>query len=139
MKPYVDPQSDADSHYTALIQCDDGIALTLERAEFSSSAAQSAWEIVGSEATLHLNMMAGFGNAPSVVLDRFVPGQGVVSETLPEKPVEAQGMEFLRDFARCIREGGAPRTSLERALVMQKITDAIYTSARSGKAVPIRE
>jgi predicted dehydrogenase len=43
----------------------------------------------------------------------------------------------LEDFARAIREGGRPQTGLEEALVVQKISDAIYASAASGTAVRV--
>jgi predicted dehydrogenase len=41
------------------------------------------------------------------------------------------------DFAEAVRQGRPPRTTLEQALVVQQITDAIYESARSGQAVAI--
>jgi predicted dehydrogenase len=37
----------------------------------------------------------------------------------------------LEDFARAIREGGRPQTGLEEALVVQKISDAIYAMVPS--------
>jgi predicted dehydrogenase len=36
-----------------------------------------------------------------------------------------------------VREGRPPKTSLENALVVQQITDAIYASSASGSAVEI--
>jgi predicted dehydrogenase len=47
--------------------------------------------------------------------------------------------DVIRDFARAIREGVEPETSLERALIMQQITDAIYASAAKGRSVAIVE
>ena len=41
------------------------------------------------------------------------------------------------DFARAIRGSCQPRTGLEQALTIQKITDAIYASAEQGQAVEI--
>jgi len=43
----------------------------------------------------------------------------------------------LDDFAHAIREGRRPHTELEHSLVVQRITDAIYASARSGQAVEV--
>ena len=78
-------------------------------------------------------------NKPNaVVLDRYVPGQGVVWETLPEEPMGDQGIHFLENFHEAVRNGKQPRTNLERALVMQKLTDAIYGSAEAGKSVSIQ-
>ncbi|MDP6354586.1 MAG: Gfo/Idh/MocA family oxidoreductase [Planctomycetota bacterium] len=137
MSAYVAPGSDADSHYTAFIVCDEDIVLTMERAEFSSATTDQAWEIIGTEGTLHLPMRPREGKPNAVVLDRFVPGKGIESEMIWE---EGQGDgvgDVLQDFARAIHENGQPKTSLERALVMQKITDAIYASSDSGAAVSI--
>jgi predicted dehydrogenase len=109
----------------------------MERAEFSSATTDQAWEIIGTEGTLHLPMRPREGKPNAVVLDRFVPGKGIESEMIWE---EGQGDgvgDVLQDFARAIHENGQPKTSLERALVMQKITDAIYASSDSGAAVSI--
>lgn len=138
MTDFVAPGSDADSHYVALVQCRDGIVLSMERAEFTSATNDAAWEIIGAQGTLHLPMVPQAGKANTVVLDRFVPGEGVVSETLPEEPHEEQGICFLENFVAAVREGKPVRTPLERALLMQKLTDAIYASARLGEGVAIR-
>ncbi len=42
------------------------------------------------------------------------------------------------DFVAAIRGGREPMTSLERALVVQKISDAIYASAEAGDTVTIQ-
>ena len=138
MSAYVASGSDADSHYTAFIQCDDDIVLTMERAEFSSATNDQAWEIIGTEGTLHLPMVSQRGKPNAVILDRFVPGEGIVSEVIWE---EGQGGSseggVLENFVRAVRENKEPKTTLERALVMQKITDAIYASTETGEAIHI--
>jgi len=138
MSAYAAPGSDADSHYTAFIQCDDDIVLTMERSEFSSATNDQAWEIIGTEGTLHLPMVRQGGKPNAVILDRFVPGEGVVSETIWEEG-QGGGPEggVLEDFVHAVSENKEPKTNLERALVMQKITDAIYASTETGKAVHI--
>ncbi|MBC8234485.1 Gfo/Idh/MocA family oxidoreductase [bacterium] len=138
MSAYVAPGSDADSHYTAFIQCDDDIVLTMERAEFSSAANDQAWEIIGEEGTLHMPMTAQKGKPNAVILDKFVPGEGIVSEAIWEEG-QGGGPEggVLEDFVHAVRENKEPKTTLERALVMQKITDAIYASTETGEAVHI--
>jgi len=138
MSAYVASGSDADSHYTAFILCDDDIVLTMERAEFSSATTDQAWEIIGAEGTLHLPMRPQKGKPNAVILDKFVPGEGIVSEVIWE---EGQGGSpegsVLEDFVHSVRESKEPKTNLERALVMQRITDAIYASAKTGEAVHI--
>lgn len=135
MSEYASPDSDADAHYTAFIRCEDDIVLTMERAEFSSVSTDQAWEIIGTEASLHLPMLAPKDKPNAVLLDRFVPGKGIVTETIWDEEQNGGGGDVIDDFVRAIREGAAPRTNLERALVMQKITDAIYASAQSGTSV----
>jgi predicted dehydrogenase len=137
MSAYVAAGSDADSHYMAHIACDDNIVLSMERGEFTSATTDQAWEIIGTEGTLHLPMRPQKGKPNAVILDKFVPGQGVVSETLWQEGQPEPGGNVLADFVRAISEGTRPKTDLERALVMQKITDAIYASTASGASVSI--
>ena len=137
MSAYVAPGSDADSHYVAFVQCDDDIVLSMERAEFSSVTTDQAWEIIGTDASLHLPMKPPEGKSNAVILDKFVPGKGVVTETIWEEEQGDPQDNVMNDFVRAIRDGARPKTGLERALVMQKITDAIYASAESGTSVSV--
>lgn len=135
---YVAPGSDSDSHYTALVLCEDDVALSIERAEFAAVTTEQAWEVIGADGSLHMPMGLRGGKPNAVILDRFVPGEGVASETVWEKGEgERGGGGLLEDFVLAVREGREPRTTLERALVMQRITDGIYDSAESGRAVEI--
>jgi predicted dehydrogenase len=135
---YVAEGSDADSHYTALILCEDDVALSIERAEFAAVTTEQAWEVIGADGSLHMPMGMRGGKPNAVLLDRFVPGEGVASETVWEKGEGGGGGGgLLEDFVLAVREGREPRTTLERALVMQKITNGIYDSAESGRAVEI--
>jgi predicted dehydrogenase len=135
MSAYVAPNSDADSHYTAFILCDDDIVLTMERGEFTSATTDQAWEIIGEEGTLHLPMTPQKGKPNAVILDRFIQGKGIISEPIWQEgdPEPSEGV--LENFVYAIREGKKPKTTLEQALVMQKITDAIYESSGKNQAV----
>jgi len=73
----------------------------------------------------------------AVVLNRFVPGEGVTSETIWEQGEDEAHGGVLEEFVGAIRGGPPPRTDLEKALLMQKITDAIYASGESSQSVPI--
>ena len=137
MSDYVAPGSDADSHYIALVQCENDMALSMERAEFSSATTDQAWEVIGTDASLHLPMRPQEGKPNAVILDRFVPGKGVVCETIWEETGEDATDNVVNDFVSAIRGGTEPKTNLARALVVQKITDAIYASAKSGASVAI--
>lgn len=137
MSAYVAPDSDADSHYTAFILCDDDIVLTMERGEFTSAATDQAWEIIGTDGTLHTPMTPQREKPNAVVLDRFIPGKGVASETIWQEGDGGPGGGILEDFVYAVREHKQPKTTLENALFMQKITDAIYNSERLGQAISI--
>jgi len=137
MSDYAAAGSDADSHYAALIACEDDIAISMERAEFSSTSSDEAWEIIGTEGSLHLPMQSGGARPGAVILNRFIPGEGVSSETIWEQGEEEAAGGVLDEFVAAIRGGPSPRTDLKRALLMQKITDAIYASGDSCQSVPI--
>ena len=112
--------------------------LTMERAEFSSMTTDQAWEVIGTEGTLHLPMQRPREGPNAVILDRFIPGEGVVSEAIWEAEQDSySGEGILENFVEAVHQDKPPKTTLEQALIMQKITDAIYTSAETGAAVSI--
>ena len=132
----VAPGSDAETHCAALVQCEGGVAISIERAEFCAAASEEAWQIVGTKGSLRLEMTAG---QKAVIHDDTISAEGVVSQTIWEGE-EGMGPALngpVADFAEAVCEGREPATSLQRALVVQQITDAIYASAESGRAVQI--
>lgn len=132
----VAPESDADAHFTALAIGEDGTALNIERAEFAAHEQNEVWEIVGDRGTLYLQMLAT-GERELVYDDGGNAEDGVVRKSLWKGDDRAGGGTpwVIDDWARAIREGGQPMTTLENSLVLAQITDAIYESARTGKAV----
>lgn len=133
---YVAPGSDAETHVAALITCDDGIVLSFERGEFVAGATDEAWQVLGDRGSLRLQMTPGA--AKTIVHDQATP-RGVVSHTIWQGD-EAPGSEHvgvLEDFASALRGGHAPRTTLEQALLVQQISDAIYASAARGGGVEV--
>lgn len=137
MSAYVAPGSDADAHFVALITCEDDIVLSMERAEFAGARTDQTWEIIGSEGSLYMCMTPQKDRPNRVVLERFVPGRGVVPETIWEDGGQGATNDVIRDFTEAIRYGRQPQTPLERALLMQQITDAIYASSATGTSVPL--
>jgi len=132
---YVAPDSDAETHVTALILCEGGAVINYERSEYTAARAESMWQITGTQASLHVHLTDTKGF--TVTVDKATPDRGTISETLFE-PVEdpQSGMLCqLEDFALAIREGRKPMSGLEEALLVQRISDAIYASAASGQAV----
>lgn len=133
---YAAPGSDAETHVSALVVCDDNIVLSFERAEFVAAATDEAWQVLGDRGSLRLQMTPG--KDKRVIIDEATP-EGVVSRTLWQGD-EAPGAEHvavLEDFAQAVRTGNTPQTTLEHALLVQQITDAIYTSAAQGVAAKV--
>lgn len=131
------PDSDAETHVSALIRCEGGTVISYERAEFAAAQTENAWKIVGSRGALHLRMIAE--SAKRIAYDASSDAAGVSPQVLWEGAEDAAPLHAgpLRDFAAAIREGRPPKTTLEQALVVQKISDAIYASAEKGMAVAI--
>lgn len=138
--PYVShvaPGSDAETHYTAMIRCEGGTILSIERSEYTAAERDEAWGIIGSEGSLRLAMTAS--KPGRIVYAQADTAEGTSAETLWEAD-EDRSIHAgpLTDLAAAVREGREPKTSLERALVVQQITDAVYLSAETGEAVPIQ-
>lgn len=134
---YITPGSDAETHVAAMIVCEGGTTIQYERAEYAAARPEGMWQITGSLASVHVHLTDT--KDFTVTVDRAVEGGGTVSETLFE-PIDdpVSGMrKQLDDFAGAIREGRRPRTGLEEALLVQRISDAIYASSSSGRVVEL--
>ena len=134
---HVPPGSDADAHFAAFILCENGVVITFERGEYMPAAAASCWQIIGEKGTLQLQMTPSEGK--QIVHDDTSTEKGVFSSVLWEGDEDfvAVSAGVIGDFAAAIREGRPPRTTLEQALVVQEITDAIYASAEQGRPVEL--
>lgn len=130
----VAPGSDADAHFAALVRCDGGTVLSIERGEFCAAQGEAAWRIVGTKGSLRLMMSDG---ERIVIHDDSTSEEGVVSTTVWQEDTDTAFNTPASDLAEAIREGRPPATTLEQALVLQEITDAVYASAESGEAVHI--
>ncbi|MEX0886411.1 MAG: Gfo/Idh/MocA family oxidoreductase [Phycisphaeraceae bacterium] len=136
---YVAEGSDAETHVAALVQCEGGTVLTLERGEFLPTVKETAWQVIGERGALRMTILPSEHN--ELWLDEADDEQGVVSKCI------WQGAETwdvphhgpVRDLAEAILEGPPPRTGLAQAMVIQRITDAIYASAESGQAVAMED
>ena len=134
---YVAPGSDAETHVVAMICCEGGTVITFERGELVSARTENAWQIIGAKGSLQLNMSPCHGK--KIVHDAGSPGEGVVSKTIWEgdEYLEDVPGRMVQDFAAAIRDGRQPKTGLEEALIIQKLTDAIYASSEQSVAVEI--
>lgn len=128
----VDPASDAENHFVALLRGTEGQTFLLERGEFTSLPKSMAWQISGDQASLSLAMVADQA-PPTLVLHRADPENGLVSDTvLDEYGSDVQHDMPVRDFAAAIAEGRPPRTDLHRAMRIQRIIDAIDQSIENA-------
>jgi predicted dehydrogenase len=134
---HVAPGSDAETHVLALIRCEGGPVISYERGEYVAARSESAWQIIGSEGSLHFTV---FPNEDSIVIHDEASSENGVVSTVLFKADEDKGITHVgpvEDFAQAIRECRQPMTGLEQALMVQQISDAIYASAEQGKAVEI--
>jgi len=134
---HIAPGSDAETHYIALVRCEGGTVLSLERGEYMPAQSEDAWQIIGTKGSLRLHMTEA--RPKKIVFDDTTTEEGVVPRTIWEGEEDRSRIHAgpLTDFAAAIRENRPPKTSLENALVVQQITDAIYRSAESGSAVEV--
>ncbi|NLW50889.1 MAG: Gfo/Idh/MocA family oxidoreductase [Candidatus Brocadiaceae bacterium] len=136
-RPNVAEGSDAETHAVALVLCEGGTVISFERGEYMPHPDSAVWEVVGTDGSIALHML--YKDEKVIRHDAATPETGLVSQDIwsgTETWAEMQGFETL-DFAEAIVTGRAPQTTLEKALIVQRITDAIYRSADTGKAVEV--
>lgn len=134
---YAAPGSDAETHVTALVECAGDIALSYERGEFMPTQTDEAWQIIGEQGALRLRMTPG---AQKQIFHDTVSDHGTLSRVLWEgdEDWEPAHRGPVADFAAAIIERRQPLTSLEQALVIQQLTDAIYQAATCGECVEVK-
>ncbi len=127
--------SDAETHFAALVQCEGGAVLSLERAEYAGVREDLAWEVLGERGALRMCMLPRMGK--QIEQDTIDATTGLSTRVVwkGNDTDPTLDMHVHEDFAQAVREGRAPHTGLERSLLIQRITDAIYASARRGEAV----
>lgn len=134
---HVPPGSDGETHLTALVRCAGGCAINYERGEYVAGQAEATWEVIGEKGSLRLRMTP----APEKALLHFEvdAAAGTRPWTLWQGADSWDEVHagLMADFRDSVRGQKEPQTTLERALVVQEITDAIYASARRGEAVTL--
>ena len=132
---YIVPDSDAETHYAALIRCQDDIVINIERGEYMSTQTGpiSSWEVIGSRGALRMDMLQ---HNPCRIEHTYITDEGLQTEAIYEQ-VESAYCTPIEDFARAIREDQQPKTSLENSLIVQQITDGIYDSADQRTEISI--
>ena len=134
----VAPESDAETHITGLVRCADGIALTYERGEYTAAQAEASWEVIGEAGSLRLWMTPA--QEKEILSFEGNRAQGTICRTLctGDESYGDINRAVVEDFATAIRTGRPPKTTLTQAMLVQRITDALYRSAERGEAVEVK-
>ncbi|MBI2302242.1 MAG: Gfo/Idh/MocA family oxidoreductase [Armatimonadetes bacterium] len=122
-----EPVNDVELQVSALVRLAGGATLDYRRAAFYAGEARAQWRMEFEEGALELNMLPG---APQAMLHRL-SATGVRSEVLVEEADTWSDVHAgpVADFLGAITDGRKPLTSLEDALVVQRVTDAVYAAA----------
>ena len=130
----IDPNAvfDVDDFATALIKLEGGISITLDAswALHQSTATIDEVNLFGTKAGAAANAdeLYRFGDDGGYTIT-----QGASQDGLPE---QLSGSRFSNFIGACVGEH-APAVTVEQALAVQAIIDAIYESSRSGHEVVI--
>ena len=117
--------------------CDGGTVIQVERGEFLPLGEDLAWEITGETGSLRLRMAQG-RPGPTVTLDQADEQSGwFTTEVFAEPDDENTTDLVIADFAGALAEGRPPQTTLDQAMVIQQIIDAMYESSRTGGPVEV--
>lgn len=135
LESHISPGSDAETYYSALVRCEGGTMLSIERGEYMPIHGEAAWQIIGTRGSLRLHMTTLAEK--QIILDELDTDEGLKSRVIWEGSETGFTSTPVEDMARAILDGTEPATSLERALVIQQISDGVYASAGSGQCVSI--
>lgn len=135
-EPHVAPGSDAETHVAALLLCDE-LTIAYERGEYMPTAPEDGWEIIGEKGSLRFKMIPEKGKI--ITFYEANTEAGVVPKVLwqGDETWDMVHEGVVNDFIQAVMQNRQPATTLEQALIVQQITDAIYASAVKGEPVPI--
>lgn len=137
-EPHVALGSDAETHVAALFLCEDGLTVSYERGEYMPTAPEDGWEIIGDNGSLRFKMIPE--KSKTVTFCEASTEAGVVPKVIwqGEENWDMVHEGVIKDFIGAILEKRQPATSLEQALLVQQLTDAIYQSALTGEPVQVQ-
>jgi predicted dehydrogenase len=125
---YAAPDSDAETHVTALVRFDNGSVLDYERAEFLPIQREERWQIIGEKGTLELALLPAadkrilWNRAGTEGTEQIVVWEGDESHLDATTLVD-------QNFVAALRGECDPLTPLKFARVIQEVTDGIYQAA----------
>lgn len=137
-EPHIAPGSDAETHVAALLVCEDGLTIAYERGEYMPTAPEDGWEIIGDKGSLRFKMIPEKGKV--ITFYEASTEEGVVPKVVwqGDETWDMVHEGVVNDFVQSVMENRQPATTLEQALLVQQITDAIYASATKGEPIHVR-
>lgn len=104
-----------------------GATLTLEAA-FAANVEKND--------TMQVSLMGSEGGADIFPLKMYQEKHNTLVDITPAYPPQVNGYNReISQFVACCLEGGIPLSTPDQGLIIQKIVEAIYESAESGKAI----
>jgi predicted dehydrogenase len=114
---------DVEDFLAGFVRFENGAALQIET-DWLALANRSGGEVVGAHGEIHFDPYQAYE----------VNAQGRAVDVTPEPPGEWNGHDrLIADVIDCIRDGRRPLVKAEEALYGQRIIDALYASAASGR------
>jgi predicted dehydrogenase len=116
---------DVEDFAVGFVRFQNGAALQIE-ADWFALANRRGGDVVGTHGEIHFDPYRAYE----------VNEQGQAIDVTPELPGEWNGHDrLIANVVDCIRNGGQPLVKPEEALCGQRIMDALYASAKSGREV----
>jgi len=102
------------------------------------TAPEDGWEIIGDKGSLRFRMIPERGK--TVNFYEASTESGVVQKVIwqGDETWDMVHEGVVNDFVQSVLEHRSPATTLEQALIVQQITDAIYAAAEKGEPVCIQ-
>jgi predicted dehydrogenase len=97
------------------------------------AADQGFYEMVGTKGVLRVEPAYEYAEGLSVRVT--VDGKGILNKSFPRGDQFAAELVYFSD---CVRSGKDPEPSGEEGLIDVRIIEAIYMSANTGRAIPVR-
>lgn len=91
------------------------------------------FEVVGTRGVLRVE--PGYEYSEGLRLRVTVEGKEVLNQAAPKRDQFAAELAY---FSKCVRTGKSPEPSGEEGLIDVKVIEAIYLSAHTGRAIPLR-
>ncbi|WP_136590221.1 Gfo/Idh/MocA family protein [Salinigranum halophilum] len=122
---------DVEDSATAFIRCADGQTVSLEVAWAANRPDSDEFVIRGTEAGATLDR----GDHELTVYEAGIGGANHFSTTDVETQEAVTHQQEQRAFVEAVDQGRLERNTVEQALAVQRVIDAIYRSAAQGSAV----